>query len=159
MRPACAVRWHILICAFPGERRMWGWLWSECQPALFEEVRNSKEDILILTIVKFIRFGFFSFLFQVSHSDFRWLCWWWRWRWWPIPVHYFDVKVKRAPKFFQLQLMLCLIFVVPCIMLNSEIIPTRCNNCVYSSQWLYSTCFGRQFHSSSWVQCCIWPFR
>ena len=39
-----------------------------------------------------------------------------------------------------------LIFVVPCIMLNSEIIPTRCNNCVYSSQWLYSTCFGRQFH-------------
>ena len=31
-----------------------------------------------------------------------------------------------------------LIFVVPCIMLNSEIIPTRCNNCVYSSQWLYS---------------------
>ena len=36
----------------------------------------------------------------------------------------------------------CLIFVVPCIMLNSEIIPTRCNNCVYSSQWLYSICFG-----------------
>ena len=35
-----------------------------------------------------------------------------------------------------------LIFVVPCIMLNSEINPTRCNNCVYSSQWLYSTCFG-----------------
>ena len=34
-----------------------------------------------------------------------------------------------------------LIFVVPCIMLNSEINPTRCNNCVYSSQWLYSTCF------------------
>ena len=32
-----------------------------------------------------------------------------------------------------------LIFVVPCIMLSSEIIPTRCNNCVYSSQWLYST--------------------
>jgi len=28
-----------------------------------------------------------------------------------------------------------LIFVVPCIMLNSEINPTRCNNCVYSSQW------------------------
>ena len=35
-----------------------------------------------------------------------------------------------------------LIFVVPCIMLYSEINPTRCNNCVYSSQWLYSTCFG-----------------
>ena len=27
-------------------------------------------------------------------------------------------------------------------LLNSEINPTRCNNCVYSSQWLYSTCFG-----------------
>jgi len=26
--------------------------------------------------------------------------------------------------------------------LCSEINPTRCNNCVYSSQWLYSTCFG-----------------
>ena len=60
-----------------------------------------------------------------------------------------------------------LIFVVPCIMLNSEINPTRCNNCVYSSQWLYffsrcnncvyssqwlySTCFGWQFHPSSGV--------
>jgi len=34
----------------------------------------------------------------------------------------------------------------------SEIIPTRCNNCVYSSQWLYSTCFGWQFHPSScWI--------
>jgi len=31
-----------------------------------------------------------------------------------------------------------LIFVVPCIMLNSEINPRRCKNCVYSSQWLYS---------------------
>ena len=41
----------------------------------------------------------------------------------------------------------------------SEIIPTRCNNYVYSSQWLYSTCFGWQFHPSSGVQCCIWPFR
>ena len=29
--------------------------------------------------------------------------------------------------------LLFIIFVVPCIMLNSEIIPTRCNNCVYSS--------------------------
>jgi len=35
-----------------------------------------------------------------------------------------------------------LIFVDPCIMLNGEIFPTRCNNCIYSSQWLYSTCFG-----------------
>ena len=34
---------------------------------------------------------------------------------------------------------------------NSEINPTRCNNCVYSSQWLYSTCFGWQFHPSSVV--------
>ena len=33
----------------------------------------------------------------------------------------------------------------------SEINPTRCNNCVYSSQWLYSTCFGWQFHPSSGV--------
>ena len=28
--------------------------------------------------------------------------------------------------------------------LYSEINPTRCNNCVYSSKWLYSTCFGWQ---------------
>ena len=42
---------------------------------------------------------------------------------------------------------------------SGEVIPTRCNNCVYSSQWLYSTCFGWQFHPSSGVQCCIWPFR
>jgi hypothetical protein len=36
-----------------------------------------------------------------------------------------------------------LIFVVPCIMRYSgEISPTRCNNCVFYSQWLYSTCFG-----------------
>ena len=56
--------------------------------------------------------------------------------------------------------LLCvLIFVVLCIMLNSEINPTRCNNCVYSLQWLYSTCFGWQFHPSSGVQCCIWPFK
>ena len=32
-------------------------------------------------------------------------------------------------------------------MLNSEINPTRCNNCVCSSQWLYSTCFGRQLNT------------
>ena len=51
-----------------------------------------------------------------------------------------------------------LIFVVPCIMLYSgEISPTRCNNCVFYSQWLYSTCFGWQSHPSSGVQCCIWP--
>ena len=29
-----------------------------------------------------------------------------------------------------------LIFVVPCIMLNSEIIPTRCNNCIVIACWL-----------------------
>ena len=40
------------------------------------------------------------------------------------------------------ELEMYLIFVVPCIMLNSEINPTRCNNCVYSTPWLYSTCFG-----------------
>ena len=35
------------------------------------------------------------------------------------------------------------IFVVPCIMLYSgEMSPTRCNNCVFYSQWLYSACFG-----------------
>ena len=49
---------------------------------------------------------------------------------------------------------LFLIFVVPCIMLYSgEISPTRCNNCVFYSQWLYSTCFGWQSHPSSGVQC------
>ena len=48
-----------------------------------------------------------------------------------------------------------LIFEVPFITLNSEMIPTRCNNCVYSSQWLYSTCFGWQFYPSSGVQCCM----
>ena len=42
---------------------------------------------------------------------------------------------------------------------NSEINRTRCNNCVYSSQWLYSTCFGWQFHPSSGIQYCIWLFR
>ena len=36
-----------------------------------------------------------------------------------------------------------LIFVVPCIRLYSgEISPTRCNNCVFYSQWLYSIYFG-----------------
>ena len=34
---------------------------------------------------------------------------------------------------------------------SGEINPTRCNNCVYSSQWLYSTCFGWQLHPSSGV--------
>ena len=41
--------------------------------------------------------------------------------------------------------------------LGCEISPTRCNNCVFYSQWLYSTCFGWQSHPSSGVQCCIWP--
>ena len=40
-------------------------------------------------------------------------------------------------------IILALIFVVPCIMLYiGEISPTRCNNCVFYSQWLYSTCIG-----------------
>ena len=52
-----------------------------------------------------------------------------------------------------------LIFVVPCIMLNSEINPTRCNNCVYSSQWLYSTYFGWQFHPSSGVHMLYYGLR
>ena len=63
-----------------------------------------------------------------------------------------------------------LIFVVPCIMLNSEINPTRCNNCVYSSQWLYSTCFGwhiqhiQHIYSWWWVElspetCRVKPLR
>ena len=69
-------------------------------------------------------------------------------------------------KQFQYLLLLCktkhtsinLIFVVPGIMLYScEISPTRCNKCVFYSQWLYSTCFGWQSHPSSGVQCCIWP--
>jgi hypothetical protein len=38
-----------------------------------------------------------------------------------------------------------------------EISPTRCDNCVFYSQWLYSTCFGWQSHPSSGVQCSIWP--
>jgi len=38
-----------------------------------------------------------------------------------------------------------------------EMSPTRCNNCVFYSQCLYSTSFGRQSHPSSGVQCCIWP--
>jgi len=39
---------------------------------------------------------------------------------------------------------------------SGEISPTR-YNCVFCSQWLYSTCFGWQSHPSSGVQCCIWP--
>ena len=40
---------------------------------------------------------------------------------------------------------------------SGEMSPTRCNNCVFYSQWFYSTCFGWQSHPSSGVQCCIWP--
>ena len=28
------------------------------------------------------------------------------------------------------------------LLFSGEISPTRCNNCVFYSQWLYSTCFG-----------------
>ena len=48
-----------------------------------------------------------------------------------------------------------LIFVVPCIMLNSEIIPTRCNNCVYSSQWLYFFFFLSKAIAKNKRNCCI----
>ena len=51
-------------------------------------------------------------------------------------------RYQKKKKLFPQLLYQFLIFVVPCIMLNSEINPTRCNNCVYSSQSLYSTCFG-----------------
>ena len=45
-----------------------------------------------------------------------------------------------------------LTFVVPSIMFYSgEISPTRCNNCVFYSQWLYPTCVGWQSHPSSGV--------
>ena len=37
-----------------------------------------------------------------------------------------------------------------------EISPTSCKNCVFYSQWLYSTCFGWQSHPSSGVKCCIY---
>jgi len=29
---------------------------------------------------------------------------------------------------------------------SGEVSPTRCNNCVFYSQWLYSTCFGWDCH-------------
>ena len=49
----------------------------------------------------------------------------------------------RSTKTLTMRTILNLIFVVPCIMLYiGEISPTRCNNCVFYSQWLYSTCFG-----------------
>ena len=57
-------------------------------------------------------------------------------------TRFFQVVQDRSKWQAVLDKLMNLIFVVPCIMVNSEIIPTRCNNCVYSSQWLYSTCFG-----------------
>ena len=39
-----------------------------------------------------------------------------------------------------------------------EISPTRCNNCVFILRNGF-TCFGRQSHPSSGVQCCIWPLQ
>ena len=62
----------------------------------------------------------------------------------PSDYHLFT-KMKAwlaTQRFHTNEELMDLIFVVPCIMLNSEINPARCNNCVYSSQWLYSTCFG-----------------
>ena len=40
---------------------------SECQQTFFEEMRYCKEDILILTVVKYIVSGFF---FSVSGKSF-----------------------------------------------------------------------------------------
>ena len=34
------------------------------------------------------------------------------------------------------------VFLKTVIPYSGEISPTRCNNCVFYSQWLYSTCFG-----------------
>jgi len=33
---------------------------------------------------------------------------------------------------------------------SGEISPTRCNNCLFYSQWLYSTCFGWQSLQEAW---------
>ena len=63
-----------------------------------------------------------------------------------------------VPKDFATCCQMNLIFVVPCIMLNSEINPTRCNNCVYSSQWLYSLRRINAIVASCWnyftIHCC-----
>jgi len=34
------------------------------------------------------------------------------------------------------------VVVIVVVVYSGEISPTRCNNCVFYSQWLYSTCFG-----------------
>jgi hypothetical protein len=69
-----------------------------------------------------------------------------------------DIKTVSQATQYRINQEINLIFVVPCVMLYSgEISPTRCNNCVFYSQWLFSTCFGWQSHPSSGVQCCIWP--
>ena len=61
-------------------------------------------------------------------------------------THHFQLHYMQIShtEFYQIWIInVEIIFVVPSIMLySSEIIPTRCNNCIYSSQWLYSTCFG-----------------
>ena len=50
-----------------------------------------------------------------------------------------DFCVSSTAFIYPVTLCVVLIFVVPCIMLYSgEISPTRCNNCVFYSQWLYS---------------------
>ena len=48
---------------------------------------------------------------------------------------------------YRVNIYLYLIFVVPCIMLYSgEISPTRCNNCVFYSQWSNSTTIELLFY-------------
>ena len=49
-------------------------------------------------------------------------------------------------------LLLSSVCLQPVLPYSGEISPTRCNNCVFYSQWLYSTCFGWQSHPSSGVQ-------
>ena len=53
-----------------------------------------------------------------------------------------------------------LIFVVPCIMLNSEINPTRCNNCVFilRNGFTLHVSGDNSTHHQEYI-CCIWPFR
>jgi len=63
---------------------------------------------------------------------------------------HFSVFIKNILK--------VLIFVVPCIMLNSEMIPTRCDNCVYSSQWLYYTCRVKPLRRINAIVASCWNY-
>jgi len=66
-----------------------------------------------------------------------------------LPVQLQNLRLNRGTDFNMHRLTTFkkfiwdLMFVVPCIMLYiGEISPTICKNCVFYSQWLYSTCFG-----------------